>query len=287
MLPDFPWKNYLVITVLIGLFVFVLGILQFCQQKRLARVIFLDVGEGNAVLIQNYSQNILIDGGPDKTILEKLDQFIPFYRRKLDLIISLSSRKQSLVGLISVAKNYRVNRILDDCASGKSEIEGYWQKEIKNKNVVCLKNKMIVKLSGGNYLEVFILSEQNKRQEGIAWLKLGAKNFLLSPGICQNGEKWLINNLRQPVNVWQIPRQGIKGAVLPAFLRKFKPETAVIQSGRSRFKKINWQTIKTLDDNGIKIKRTDLDGDIIFNIGESKFSSLDRFKKIGNLFQVR
>ena len=263
MSPDFPWKNYLAITFLVGLFVFGLGIFQFFQQKQTLRVVFLNVGEGNAVLIQNHGQNILIGGGPDKTILEKLDQFIPFYRRKLDLVISLSPRKQSLTGLISVVKSYSVDKILNNCENRTGEIEEYWWQEIKNKNNLCLQNKMIINLDNGNYLQILILPKQNKRREGVVWLKLGSKAFLFSPGICQNDEKWLVSNFHQPIKIWQVPRQGTKGAIIPEFLKKFKPRIAIIQSGQSRFKKINWGVTKMLEENCVDIKRTDLDGDII------------------------
>ncbi|HHD92227.1 MAG TPA: hypothetical protein ENL06_01205 [Candidatus Portnoybacteria bacterium] len=263
MSPDFPWKNYLAITFLVGLFVLGLGIFQFFQQKQTLRVVFLNVGEGNAVLIQNYGQNILIGGGPDKTILEKLDQFIPFYRRKLDLVISLSPRKQSLTGLISVVKSYSVDKILNNCENRTGEIEEYWWQEIKSKDTLCLWNKMIVNLDNGNYLQILILPKQNKRREGVVWLKLGSKTFLFSSGICQNDEKWLISNFHQPIDIWQVPRQGIKGAIIPEFLKKFKLRIAIIQSGQSRFKKINWGIIKMLEENGVDIKRTDLDGDIV------------------------
>ena len=266
MFPDFPWKKYLIVVILIGLFVFGLGVFQFFQQERLARVVFLNVGEGNAVLIQNHGQNILIDGGPDKTILEKLDQFIPFYRRKLDLVISLSPRKESLAGLISVVKDYRVDRILDNCANGNSGVEVYWRQEIKNKNTVCWQNNQVIDLNNENYLKFFLLPKQNKQLEGAIWLRLNSKTFLFSPGVRQNGEKWLADHLSQSVDIWQIPRQGTKGAIWLAFLRKIKPKIAVIQSGQNRFKKINWQTIKILEDYKIKIKRTDSDGDIIFDL---------------------
>ena len=52
------------------------------------RVVFLDIGQGDAALIQtSEQQNILVDGGPDKNIIYKLDQYIPFNNRKIDLVI--------------------------------------------------------------------------------------------------------------------------------------------------------------------------------------------------------
>jgi len=36
------------------------------------RIIFLDIGQGDAILIQTKAKNILIDGGPDREIVYKL-----------------------------------------------------------------------------------------------------------------------------------------------------------------------------------------------------------------------
>jgi len=51
-------------------------------------VYFLDVGQGDAILIRTPEGNdILIDGGPDNTLIQKLGQYLPFYDRTIETII--------------------------------------------------------------------------------------------------------------------------------------------------------------------------------------------------------
>ena len=53
-----------------------------------AEVVFLNVGQGDAEFIQTPQKHqILIDGGPDSSVLAELSKQMPFYDRTLDLII--------------------------------------------------------------------------------------------------------------------------------------------------------------------------------------------------------
>ncbi len=53
------------------------------------KINYLDVGQGDAVLIQTpYDQNILIDGGDTNAqILQQLPKFMPFWDREIDMIM--------------------------------------------------------------------------------------------------------------------------------------------------------------------------------------------------------
>src|SRR3989344_6040845 len=51
-------------------------------------VTFFDVGQGDSIFIETYRGNqILIDGGPDATVLSKLGRELPFYDRTIDLMV--------------------------------------------------------------------------------------------------------------------------------------------------------------------------------------------------------
>lgn len=70
----------LLFNIFSWIFVFDLSKSQFLE------VIFFDVGQGDAILIETpQNQQILIDGGPGTEILEKLAKEIPFFDNTINL----------------------------------------------------------------------------------------------------------------------------------------------------------------------------------------------------------
>ena len=73
------------ILALIALVVFLASV----QTKdESLKIIFLDVGQGDSILITDGSRQILIDGGKDGTLLlEKLGRYVPFWDRTIETVI--------------------------------------------------------------------------------------------------------------------------------------------------------------------------------------------------------
>lgn len=90
----------------------ILGIIYLLTVKHEDSVIFLDVGQGDAILIQEGSTQVLIDGGPDDSVLYELQKYIPLYDRKIEYVILSHPHDDHLVGLLSILKRYEVGEIL-------------------------------------------------------------------------------------------------------------------------------------------------------------------------------
>ena len=78
-------------------------------------VYFLDVGQGDAILVQTPDgRQILIDGGPNPTaLLSELSAALPFWDRSLDLVVLTHPDGDHLTGLLTVLDRYQVARVLD------------------------------------------------------------------------------------------------------------------------------------------------------------------------------
>ncbi|PIQ79953.1 MAG: MBL fold metallo-hydrolase [Parcubacteria group bacterium CG_4_9_14_0_2_um_filter_41_8] len=79
-----------------------------------AEIIFLDVGQGDSILIKTrYGQNILIDGGKDNRVLDRLGRNLSFFDHKLDMVIATHPDADHIGGLVSVLERYDVDLFLD------------------------------------------------------------------------------------------------------------------------------------------------------------------------------
>jgi len=92
---------------------FLIGLIFWPRGSARLEVDYLDVGQGDSSLIKTPTgQVILIDGGPDKVVLRRLGENLPFNHRRIDLIIISHRHEDHISGLVEVLKRYDVGRII-------------------------------------------------------------------------------------------------------------------------------------------------------------------------------
>src|SRR3990167_4829580 len=73
---------------------------------------FYDVGQGDAILIEKGTTQILIDGGPNDQILTYLGRDLLPWDREIELLILTHPHADHLTGLIPVIERYQIAKIL-------------------------------------------------------------------------------------------------------------------------------------------------------------------------------
>jgi len=78
-------------------------------------VTFLDVGQGDATLLQGPSGGrVLVDTGPDpERLLVQLDARIPAWDRRVDLLVLTHPHEDHVGGAAVVLRRYRVARVVE------------------------------------------------------------------------------------------------------------------------------------------------------------------------------
>lgn len=245
------------------------------SQPQLLEVIFFDVGQGDAIFIETPNRHqILIDGGPDETILEKLAQEMPFWDRTIDLIILTHPDADHLAGLIEILKRYKVENILWTGIVKNTPLYKEWLKLIKSEKATVFVAKANQKISclspdlGRCYLKLLWPEEDLKGKivknddntSIVAKLVFGQVSFLFTGDIYQSVEEKL---LEKDINsdILKVAHHGSKTSTSKIFLEIVSPEIAIIQVGKNNpYGHPHLQTLQNL--KGIKILRTDLNKDI-------------------------
>lgn len=240
-------------------------------------VIFFDVGQGDAIFIQTPSgQQILIDGGPDAGIVNKLGRRMPFYDRTIDLVILTHAHSDHVAGLVEVLKRYEINLILYTGLDHASPDFIAWRDLVKEKNINCK-----IALAGQNYrfgevkLEILFPFDDLTGSEAedlngssiVAGLVYQNTSFLLTGDAPVEVEEKLIENYPLSgldYDVLKVGHHGSKYSSSLEFLRAVSPEQAIIQSGAGNsFGHPHSLIIKRLQGLGINILRNDELGDIV------------------------
>lgn len=78
------------------------------------RVSFLDVGQGDAILIEGPTGvQVLVDGGAGSTAVRELGNRLPFWDRTLDAVVATHPDADHIGGLPEVLERYQVGHVLD------------------------------------------------------------------------------------------------------------------------------------------------------------------------------
>ena len=95
-------------------------------------VVFLDVGDGDAVFIRTPTgRQALIDGGSDaRRTLAALGKQMPFWDRSLDLVVLTSPDEDRLNGLVPVLSRYDVAAVAISSESGQGETYEAWSEAL-------------------------------------------------------------------------------------------------------------------------------------------------------------
>ena len=247
------------------------------NKKQPLEVVFFDVGQGDAIFVETPQRHqILIDGGPSSTILEKLAKEMPFYDRSIDLVILTHPEKDHLFGLLEVLKRYKIENIL---WTGIIRETAEWQKwkELINQEkagVRIAKGKERVIIDEDPLIYLYILNPL-KNLEGqkfkdsndtsiVAKLVFGKDSFLFTGDITKKIEERLVEeNADLDSDVLKVAHHGSKTSSSPSFLEQVSPELAVIQVGKNnRYGHPHPEVLARLKQFAIQILRTDIAGDI-------------------------
>jgi len=260
-----------IIVIVCGVIVW--NLLQFDETT----VAFLDVGQGDAILISHGTHQILIDGGPDGTILmEQLGAQMPFWDRNIEIVIATHSDGDHIDGLISVFKNYFVDQFWHTNAGKDTSVyralNHYAKNESNIKDIIAYSG-LSANLGEGIYLDVvYPLRDDVSDVEDInnvsivTLLTVGEDVFYFGGDLTSNIEDSLPIDDR--VTVLKAGHHGSKSSTSEMFLQKTKPRDVVISvGGDNRYGHPYTDVLQNIKDIGAQIFRTDLQGTIVYRCG--------------------
>lgn len=236
-------------------------------------VYFLDVGQGDAILIATPDgRQILVDGGPSPTaLLNELGAVLPFWDRSLDLVVLTHPDGDHITGLIPLLERYSVKQVLDTPLSDDATLTASWLQGLKQAGVerIYAQRGMQLRL---NALQLTVLNPSPTPLTGTASddnnnaivlrLDYGQTSVLLTGDAEQEAEAAMIAaGLPLRADVLKAGHHGSNGSSSAPFIAAVAPQIAVIQVGaENKFGHPHPAVLERLA--GVQIMRTDQNGRI-------------------------
>lgn len=179
-------------------------------------VIFLDVGQGDATLIQYKTQQILIDAGPSDDILEKLGKHMPFWDRTIELAIATHMDADHIKGFLYIIPRYEIEKFLIT----KEEKDTKTYKKFKEliDNEILAETGQQVKINN-SILEILY--------DKMIIAKLENFLFMADAGFSIENKLNNINN----IDILKAGHHGSKNSTSESFLKKVNPRDIIVSAG--------------------------------------------------------
>lgn len=243
------------------------------------RVTFLDVGQGDSILIETpKGVNYLIDGGgyynqresqiSDRVLLPVLYSKNINHLNGVFISHTHADHQQGIEELVE--KGFPIDHLF-------MSIKGNNEKLMTQKNipVTLLKKGSVIETEDGVKLEVLspsgevkpIDEEDQNNHSLVIRLTYGENTLLLCGDIEKETEEKLIKEPGESqgieTQVLKIPHHGSLTSTTDDFLKKTNPTVAIISvGGNNTFSHPRDEVIERLENHGIKILRTDINGAI-------------------------
>jgi len=231
------------------------------------KTVFFDVGQGDASLVMaEDGLNILIDGGPDKTVIEKLDKYLPLHNRKVDIMVLTHPHSDHVSGLVDVLGKYEVGEVwMTGVLHNSSEYFEFLgqikDRKIKTKIIGSESGYELVNFKENTNIEIlypiknlFEKKVDNLNNTSIV-LKISYKDksFLFTGDIEEEAEGDILKNYGDGLkaDVLKTAHHGSITSNTENFLGAVYPEFAIISVGENNFGHPSLRVIKRLERMGM------------------------------------
>ncbi len=259
-------------------------------------IVFCDVGQGDAILLSRGSTQLLIDAGPDDSVVSCLSKYMPFWDRVIEFVVATHADADHIGGMEAVFARYTTELIYIPIArketSDFAAFEHAVQTEADNGATVVIgargqslqigdeimgrviwphfapdtQKSTIFGRSETTLSDIFASLLPNESDHNDLSISLIVTFDQVSIALVGDLEKAgeeavIVSGLIEDVDVLKVGHHGSNTSSYPDFLGNLRPEVSVINSGKNNtFGHPSPGVISRLEEVGALILRTDTSG---------------------------
>jgi competence protein ComEC len=252
---------------------------------------FFDVGQGDSELVQCGNAQVLIDGGPNRTVLQRLGRVMPFTDRRIENVILSHPHADHIFGLFAVMERYQVGRLVVSDFVVKSELGAELIRLARARGIAVITVKTGDKIEVGDCGELTVLwsgIEANKKINGADDEPTNDQSLVLQlrrhealsllvlftgdiSGTVEN--LLLANHVLQPTMILKVPHHGSRYSSISEFIAAVQPQYAIIEVGENNYSQPSATILNRFQTLKIRLQRTDKNGTVSFSFDDDEHFS--------------
>lgn len=234
----FNRRDYLVFTGL-SVCLALIGITYFSLPDNKVHDYFFDVGQGDSILVKTVSNyKILVDGGPDSKVTSLLGSTLPFWDRKIDLIVATHPDSDHIKGLTSVIRSYQVGQVWISNVPKDTQAFRDIETAIKAKKIPVYAPILgdSLEFKDGSRVKVLWPKDRAPKfdlvDETSLVIEFSYKNFstLLTGDALESTQPY--PESKKHINVLKVAHHGARNGTSQSFLQVIKPDISIISAGK-------------------------------------------------------
>jgi len=265
-------------VAVIGMFVVFGGLLlslTASQPSPYFQIHFLDVGQGDAVLIQTPDgYEVLIDGGKSSVVLQQLASVQAWNDRDLDVVIATHPDTDHVGGLVDVLRRYKVDMILQTEVRSDTPAATAFLAALTVENAVekYAQAGQVIQIGASTTIEVLSpASETTNWASNVASVVVrvtyGDTAFMLTGDAPVGVEDYLVGAYGSGLqsHVLKLGHHGSKTSTSELFLDTVQPQYAVVSAGiDNSYGHPDQSVMQRIFDRDIQTSHTGIDGTVTY-----------------------
>ncbi|MGO5074994.1 ComEC/Rec2 family competence protein [Clostridium sporogenes] len=235
------------------------------------KVHYIDVGQGDSILVQTKDKNILIDSGTRKSSDNLINYFKKQHIKKLDYVIATHPHEDHIGGMPKVIDEFEIGNFYAPKKTANTKIFKDMILQLKKKNLKINVAKKGISLDLANDISLDFLApvkdnyENTNDYSAVIKITHGNTKFLFTGDAEKTSERDILNsNVDLSSNVLKVGHHGSHSSSSKEFLDKVNPKMAIISCGKNNdYGHPHKETMKELKKRNIEVYRTDIDGNIL------------------------
>lgn len=253
-------------------------------------VAVLDIGQGDSIYIKSPTGvEVLIDGGPDSSVLRELPKVMAYGDRTIDAVISTHPDADHIGGLVDVLPRYTVKNFIEPGIEKHTATNDKLEGEVSDEHIPVLIARRGQWLDLGGGAELYILYPDtdvsgfgDHDNDGCVVVRLVYKNTsaIFTCDAPEPIEDHLIDisdslstSTTLKSDLYKAGHHGSKYSSSNEFLDALGATFAAISVGaNNRYGHPTEEALGRLKAHGMQIDRTDLEGTLIYISDGEKFT---------------